>query len=68
LETLKRRLTRAKKVMLPLTDETLKDLKAGDNVLLTGIMYVGRDAAHKRIVETLDKRRGIGAEGIGVPR
>lgn len=41
--------------MLPLTDETLKDLKAGDNVLLTGIMYVGRDAAHKRIVETLDK-------------
>ncbi|MAF85008.1 MAG: fumarate hydratase [Dehalococcoidales bacterium] len=44
----------AKKVVLPLTDETLKDLKAGDDVLLTGVMYVGRDAAHKRLVEALD--------------
>ena len=43
-----------KKVVLPLTDETLQDLKAGDNVLLTGVMYVARDAAHKRIVEALD--------------
>ncbi|MDP2916678.1 MAG: Fe-S-containing hydro-lyase [Dehalococcoidia bacterium] len=44
-----------KKVKLPLTDEIIKDLKAGDNVLLTGTMYVARDAAHKRLVETLDK-------------
>ena len=44
-----------KKVMLPLTDETLKDLKAGDNILLTGIIYVARDAAHKRLVEALDQ-------------
>ncbi len=44
-----------KKVMLPLTDETLKSLKAGDNILLTGTMYVGRDAAHKRIVEALEQ-------------
>ena len=29
-----------KKVMLPLTDETLDGLKAGDNILLTGTMYV----------------------------
>ena len=43
-----------KKVVLPLTEETLQDLKAGDNVLLTGVMYVARDAAHKRIVEALD--------------
>jgi len=43
-----------KKVILPLTDDTLQDLKAGDNVLLTGVMYVARDAAHKRIVEALD--------------
>jgi len=42
-------------VMLPLTDETLMDLKAGDNILLTGVMYVGRDAAHKRLVEALDQ-------------
>jgi len=44
-----------KNVLLPLTDETLKDLRAGDNILLTGVMYVGRDAAHKRLVEALDQ-------------
>jgi len=45
----------AKKITLPLTDETLEDLKAGDNVLLTGIIYVARDTAHKKMVEALDK-------------
>ncbi len=45
----------AKKVMLPLTGETLKDLKAGDDVLLTGVMYVGRDAAHKRMIKALEQ-------------
>ena len=44
-----------RKVRLPLTDEQIKDLHAGDNVLLTGVLYVARDAAHKRLVETLDK-------------
>jgi fumarate hydratase subunit beta len=48
-----------KKVALPLTDEAIRDLKAGDNVLLTGVMYVGRDAAHKRMVEALDKGQGL---------
>jgi len=48
-----------KKVLLPLTGETLKDLKAGDNILLTGVMYVGRDAAHKRLVEALDQGKPL---------
>ena len=48
-----------KKVTLPLTDEILQDLKAGDNVLLTGIMYVGRDAAHKRMVEALEQGKPL---------
>jgi fumarate hydratase subunit beta len=48
-----------KKVNLPLTDETLKDLKAGDNLLLTGVMYVARDAAHKRLVEALDQGKPL---------
>ena len=48
-----------KKVPLPLTDETLKDLRAGDNILLTGVMYVGRDAAHKRLVEALDQGKTL---------
>ena len=45
----------AKRITLPLSDETLSDLKAGDNVLLTGVMYVARDAAHKRMIEALDR-------------
>jgi len=48
-----------KKVPLPLTGETLKDLRAGDNILLTGVMYVGRDAAHKRLVEALDQGKTL---------
>jgi fumarate hydratase subunit beta len=44
-----------KKVKLPLTDEIIQDLHAGDNILLTGVMYVARDAAHKRLVETMAK-------------
>ena len=48
-----------KKVTLPLTDETLKDLKAGDNVLLTGVIYVARDAAHKKMIEALDQGKPL---------
>jgi len=44
-----------KKITLPLTDEILEDLRAGDNLLLTGVIYVGRDAAHKRIIEAMDQ-------------
>ncbi len=48
-----------KKLRLPLTDAALKDLKAGDNILLTGTMYVGRDAAHKRMLEALDQGKPL---------
>jgi len=48
-----------RKVTIPLTDETLKELKAGDNVLLTGVMYVARDAAHKRMIEALDQGKPL---------
>ena len=48
-----------KKVALPLTNETLEGLKAGDNILLTGTMYVGRDAAHKRMVEALEQGKPL---------
>ena len=52
-------MAQAKKVALPLSDEALKDLKAGDNLLLTGVMYVGPDAAHKRMVEALDEAKPL---------
>jgi fumarate hydratase subunit beta len=44
----------AKRVLLPLSEELLRSLRAGDELLLSGVMYVGRDAAHKRLIEALD--------------
>jgi len=44
-----------KNVNLPLTDSIVKDLKAGDSLLLTGTLYVARDAAHKKMVAALDR-------------
>lgn len=41
-------------IKLPLSDDLLETLHAGDELLLTGVMYVGRDAAHKRLIEALD--------------
>lgn len=38
----------------PLTDEAIEQLHAGDKVTITGVIYVGRDAAHKRLVAALD--------------
>jgi len=39
----------------PIDEETVKSLKAGDQVFITGVIYTARDAAHKRMVEALDK-------------
>ncbi|OIP91225.1 MAG: fumarate hydratase [Syntrophobacterales bacterium CG03_land_8_20_14_0_80_58_14] len=44
----------ARNVELPLSDDLLETLHAGDELLLTGVMYVGRDAAHKRMIEALE--------------
>lgn len=44
-----------KKITSPFNDKTIEGLKAGDQVLISGVMYVGRDAAHKRLVEALNK-------------
>lgn len=47
------------KLSLPLKEEEIKKLKAGDRVLLTGELYTGRDAAHKRLIETLEKNQQL---------
>jgi len=46
--------TISRNITLPLADDILETLHAGDELLLTGVMYVGRDAAHKRMIETLE--------------
>lgn len=44
-----------KRITTPLDDETARSLKAGDQVLISGVMYSARDAAHKRLVDLLEK-------------
>lgn len=38
----------------PLSLETVRSLKAGDRIRLSGVIWTGRDAAHKRLVARLD--------------
>ena len=40
-------------ISLPLTDSDARSLRAGDYVYLTGELYTARDAAHKRMYDTL---------------
>jgi fumarate hydratase subunit beta len=49
----------AKMLKLPLTEETLAELRSGDDVLLSGVLYVVRDTAHKRMVEALDQEKPL---------
>lgn len=44
-----------KHITTPITAETTKDLKSGDYVYITGTIYVARDAAHKRMIEALER-------------
>ncbi|RMG57940.1 MAG: Fe-S-containing hydro-lyase [Deltaproteobacteria bacterium] len=39
----------------PLDEETLSKLRIGDHCLISGVLYTARDAAHKRMVEALDR-------------
>ena len=43
------------KITAPLTSEVIDKLRVGDRVLITGVIYTARDAAHKRLIELLDK-------------
>ena len=38
----------------PLTPETVRSLKAGDEIRISGIIYTARDAAHKQLCELLE--------------
>jgi fumarate hydratase subunit beta len=44
-----------KNISLPLTEEIIAGLKTGDKVLLSGTLYVARDAAHSRMFEALER-------------
>src|SRR3990167_3258339 len=48
-------MTKPIKITPPLSDADVEKLRTGDKVLITGVLYTARDAAHKRLVELLDK-------------
>jgi fumarate hydratase subunit beta len=47
------------KITTPLSEENLKDLHIGQQVLISGIIYTGRDSAHKRLVELLENNQPL---------
>jgi fumarate hydratase subunit beta len=44
-----------RKINLPITREMAREIKSGESCLLSGVIYTARDAAHKRLVELLEK-------------
>jgi fumarate hydratase subunit beta len=42
-------------ITLPITRETARTIRSGESCLLTGVIYTARDAAHKRLVELVEK-------------
>ncbi len=48
-----------KELTLPLDKPTLAALKAGDIVTLSGVIYTGRDAAHKRLCDMIEKGESL---------
>lgn len=43
-----------RKIEMPITEKIARELKAGEMVELSGIIYTGRDAAHKRFVAAIE--------------
>lgn len=48
-----------KKIALPLTGDMVRELKIGDRVVLSGYIYTARDAAHKRMLESLKQGKEL---------
>ena len=49
----------AMNITVPMSRETARSLKAGDSVLLSGVIYTARDAAHKRLCELADQGKEL---------
>ncbi len=45
-----------REITIPISDETIRSLKAGDAVLLSGVIMTGRDAVHKWLTDTFIKK------------
>jgi fumarate hydratase subunit beta len=54
-----------KRIRAPLSDEDVRQLAAGDVVLVSGTIYAARDAAHKRLIEMLDAGEALPFDPAG---
>jgi fumarate hydratase subunit beta len=52
-------MSEAIRLKTPLSDADVAKLKAGDKVLLNGVIYTGRDAAHKRLIDLLKEGKPL---------
>jgi fumarate hydratase subunit beta len=46
-------------IQTPLSDEAIEGLRTGDKVLISGVIYSARDAAHKRLVELINQGKAL---------
>jgi len=46
-------------IKTPVSDKTIEKLQAGDQVFITGTLYTGRDSAHKKLIELIEKGEQI---------
>jgi len=51
-----------KRLNTPLSDEDVRSLRAGDEVLISGVVYTARDMAHKRLCELIDAGKKLPIE------
>ena len=51
-----------KHIQVPLREQDIEELKAGDYVYLTGTIYTARDAAHKRMYDSMKKGEALPIE------
>jgi len=56
---LKKMMNDVVKIRPPLDEKTVRSLKAGQRVLITGTIYTARDAAHKRMMELIKKNEPL---------
>jgi len=54
-----------REIRAPLTEEVVAQLRSGDAVRISGVLYVARDAAHKRMVDGLQRGEGLPFEALG---
>lgn len=48
-----------KHIQVPISNEDAKNLRAGDYVYITGVIYTARDAAHKKMYEALKNNQSL---------